>query len=164
MKPFASIALIVAALAVILGLAIASARREARRLLEEFTATTAQRAEATVEVLSARLDALDQDTRILTDVVDRARRAHPPEPADARAELSQPAIDRSIAESAFNALVLAVTHYRITSLIRPDGTPDIVAVQPTELPAIVNALLPHMRKLAREVTTKRAKTLGEPAR
>jgi signal transduction histidine kinase len=164
LKPFASIALIVAALAVILGLAIASARREARRLLDEFTATTAQRAEATVEVLSARLDALDQDTRILTDVVESARRAHPPEPAPAAPGLPRPAIDRSIAESAFQALVLAVTHYRITSLIRPDGTPDIVAVQPTELPAIVNALLPHMRALAREVTTKRARTLGEPTR
>ena len=90
MKPFASIALIVAALAVILGLAIASARGEARRLLDEFNATTAQRAEATVEVLSARLDALDQDTRILTDVVESARRAHPPAPAPAPAGVPQP--------------------------------------------------------------------------
>src|SRR4029079_13837576 len=48
--------------------------------------------------------------------------------------------------------------------IRPHAPPDICPVQPTELPAIVNALLPHMRALAREVTTKRARTLGEPTR
>jgi signal transduction histidine kinase len=166
LKPFASIALIVAALAVILGLAVASARREARRLVDEFTATTMQRADATVEVLSARLDALDQDTRILTDVVERARRSSEPERSP------DPDLERRMAASAFNALAMAVAHYRIIALVHPEVSPgptgagerDIVAVEPTEVPSIVEALLPQMRTLARDVTTKHAKVLGEPTR
>ncbi|HEX3313115.1 MAG TPA: hypothetical protein VHS32_43320, partial [Streptosporangiaceae bacterium] len=154
MKPFASIALIVAALAVILGLSVASARREARRLRDELTAATTQHAEASVDVLSARLAALEQDTRMLTDLVERSR--HAPQ--------HEPAIERRIAETAFDALVVVVPHYRIIWLVRPDGTPDIVAVDPTEFAPTVTALLPHMRTLAREVGQRYATTLGEPAR
>jgi signal transduction histidine kinase len=154
LKPFGSIALIVVALAVILGLSVASARREATRLLDEFTATTAAQAEASVEVLSTRLDALDQDTRVLTDLVERSR-------TGARRD---PAAEHRIAETTFRALAVVVPHYRIISLVRADGTPDIVAVDPTEAAPTVNALLPHLQATALEVSSRRAKTIGEPVR
>ncbi|MEA2698401.1 MAG: hypothetical protein QOI66_2672, partial [Myxococcales bacterium] len=62
MKPFASIAVVLVALACILGLSVSSALREQERLLNEFTVTTRQQVHASVEALSARLDALDKDT------------------------------------------------------------------------------------------------------
>ncbi len=154
MKPFASIALIVAALAGIIGLSVVSARHEARRILDEFTTTTAQQAEASVEVLSARLDALDQDTRFLTDLLERSRSTPQHEPA----------LEHRIAETTFNGLAVVVAHYRIISLIRPDGTPDIVAVDPTEAAPTVTALMPQMRALAQQVSSRNVKTIGEPVR
>ena len=69
MKALASIAVIVVVLAAIVELSVASARREESRLLDEFTTATRRQAHASAEVLSARLDALDQDTRVLTDLV-----------------------------------------------------------------------------------------------
>ena len=102
MRPFVSIAIIVAALAVIVGLSIASARSEQHRLLDEFTTATSQQAHASVEVLSARLDALDQDTRMLTDLVERSK-SNPEH---------DPSIERRIAETTFRALAVVVSAMR----------------------------------------------------
>ncbi|HEX2661104.1 MAG TPA: hypothetical protein VHU40_22645, partial [Polyangia bacterium] len=154
MKPLASIAVIVSVLAVIVELSVASARREEGRLLEEFTSATRRQAQASAEVLSARLDALDQDTRVLTDLVERSR--HSPE--------HDPAIERRIAETTFRTLAVVVPHYRMLSLNRPDGQAEIVAVDPTESSPTVEALTPHMQHLAREVSARHVKAIGEPAR
>ena len=108
MRPLASIAIIVAALAAILGLSIWSARRDQRHLLDEFTTATRQQAHASVEVLSARLDALDQDTLLLTDLVERSKSS----------PQHDPVIERRIAETTFRAMAVAVPHYRIISLNR----------------------------------------------
>jgi signal transduction histidine kinase len=144
----------VSVLAVILGLSIASARREQRRLLEEFTATARQQTHASIDVLSARLDALDQDTRLLTDLVERSR-------IDSTHD---EATERTIAETTFRALVLAVPHYRVLSLNRTDGGTEIQASDPTETATTVQSLTPHMERLAREVSSRRVKAIGEPAR
>src|SRR5215471_447112 len=154
LRPFVSIAIIVAALAGIVGLSIASARSEQHRLLAEFTAATSQQAHASVEVLSARLDALDQDTRMLTDLVERSR-SNPEH---------DPAIERRIAETTFRALAVVVPHYRIISLNRADGSVELLAPDPTEAPPMLAALDAPMQRLAREVSTKRAKAIGKPAR
>jgi len=154
LRPFVSIAIIVAALAGIVGLSIASARSEQRRLLDEFTAATSQQAHASVEVLSARLDALDQDTRMLTDLVERSK-SNPEH---------DPSIERRIAETTFRAMAVVVPHYRIISLNRADGSVELLAVDPTEATPMVEALAPPMQQLAREVSTKRAKAIGKPAR
>ncbi len=154
MKPLASIAVIVTVLAVIVELSVASARREESRLLDEFTTATRRQVHASAELLSARLDALDQDTRVLTDLVERSR--HSPE--------HDPAVERRVSETTFRALVVVVPHYRIISLNRPDGQVEILAVDPTETGPAVEALKPHMQHLAREVSARRVKAIGEPAR
>ena len=46
--------------------------REQERLMDEFTDTTRRQAHASVDALSARLDALDQDTRMLADLLERS--------------------------------------------------------------------------------------------
>ena len=51
MKPFRSIAVILFAVAGILGLSVSSGLREQERLLDDFTQTTRQQAHASVEVL-----------------------------------------------------------------------------------------------------------------
>jgi type II secretory pathway pseudopilin PulG len=64
-----SIAAIVLAVAAIVGASVWSAVREQRRLLDEFAVATQRQAHASAELLSARLDALDQDTRLLILIV-----------------------------------------------------------------------------------------------
>jgi len=153
-KALASIAAVLAILALIVELSVASARREEGRLLEEFTTATRRQAHASAEVLSARLDALDQDTRVLTDLVERSR--HSPE--------HDPRIEHRVSETAFRALVVVVPHYRIISLNRPNGEVEILAVDPTENNPTVDALTAPMQHLAREVSSRREKAIGEPAR
>ncbi|HEY4011855.1 MAG TPA: hypothetical protein VGM06_00845 [Polyangiaceae bacterium] len=58
MRPFRSIAAVLAALAVILGSSLWGALREQGRLTEDFTAATRQQLHASVEALSSRLDAV----------------------------------------------------------------------------------------------------------
>jgi signal transduction histidine kinase len=154
LKALASIAVIVVVLAAIVELSVASARREESRLLDEFTTATRRQAHASAEVLSARLDALDQDTRVLTDLVERSR--HSPE--------HDPRIEHRVSETGFRALVVVVPHYRIISLNKPNGEVEILAVDPTENAPTVEALAPPMQHLAREVSSRREKTIGEPAR
>jgi signal transduction histidine kinase len=154
LKALASIAVILAVLALIVELSVASARREEGRLLDEFTTATRRQAHASAEVLSARLDALDQDTRVLIDLVERSR--HSPE--------HDPRIEHRVAETAFRALVVVVPHYRMISLNRPNGDVEILAVDPTENAPTVEALTAPMQHLSREVSSKRVKAIGEPAR
>jgi hypothetical protein len=102
-------------------------------------------------VLSARLDQLDQDTRTLTDVVDRS------------AGSKEPAVERRIWASAFQALAVVVPQYRTISLFSADGTLDVQAVDPTESAATVQALHPFNRSLAAQVSRTRDRALGKPA-
>jgi signal transduction histidine kinase len=154
LKALASIAVVATVLAVIVELSVASARREEKRLLDEFTTATGRQVHASAEVLSTRLDALDQDTRVLTDLVERSR--HSPE--------HDPQIEHRVSETAFRALAVVVPHYRIVSLNRPNGDVEILAVDPTETSPTVIALTPPMQHLAREVSVRLEKTIGEPAR
>ncbi|HEY7376750.1 MAG TPA: ATP-binding protein [Polyangia bacterium] len=154
MRPLASTAVIVAVLALIVGLAVVSARREERRLLDEFTTGTARQARASAEVLSARLDALDEDTRLLTDLVERSRH-------EAGADH---VTERRVSETALRAVAVAGPHYRVVSLNRADGSEELLAADPVETAAVIEALRPQMQRLAREVSTRRAKAIGEPAR
>ena len=83
----------------ILALSIASVQRERERLVEEFGATTRRQLQASVEALSVRLQALDQDTRLLADVVEHES------VAEARIDT---ATERRVWESAFHALAVVV--------------------------------------------------------
>ncbi len=149
-----SIGVIVAALAGIIGLSMFSVMREQERLVDDFTQATRQQAHASVEVLSARLDALDQDTRLLADLVEES----------ATGAKRDPAHQRPIWEAAFRALAVVVSQYRAIALVNADGTLEVMATDPTETTATVAALIPHTRRLAREVSSKGAQALGEPAR
>jgi two-component system sensor histidine kinase HydH len=154
-KPVWSIGVILVALSAILGLSISSSLREQDKLLDDFTAATRQQAHASVELLSARLDALDQDTRMLSDLVESSRGGGAV--ADASSQ-------RSTWEAAFRALAVVVAQYRTIGLIGPDGGFEVLAVDPTETAATVAALRPDMRRLALEVSQRHAQALGAPTR
>ncbi len=155
LKPFKSIAVILAALAGILALSLASVSHEHWKLVDDFKVTTHQQVHASVETLTARLDALDQDTRMLTDLVERAGVGKGPDAAT----------ERRVWESAFRALAVVVAPYRTIALIdATGGAIDILASDPSESPDIVNALVPDTQRLAAEVVARNAKALGETAR
>jgi signal transduction histidine kinase len=153
-RTLAPIALLVAVLLGIMGLSISSALREQERLLDEFTSETRLQTHASVEALAARLDALDQDTRLLVDLVERSRE---------QPELG-PSTDRRVWESAFRALAVVVPHYRAISLVTPDGAVQVSAANPSEKQATLDALAPSTLKLAREVAAKGGKAFSWPAR
>jgi len=149
-----SIGAIVAALAGIIGLSIFSVMREQERLVDDFTQATRQQAHASVEVLSARLDALDQDTRLLADLVEQS----------ASGGQRAPANPRPVWEAAFRALAVVVSQYRTIALVNADGMLEVMATDPSETAATVAALIPHTRRLAKAVSSKGTQALGEPAR
>jgi PAS domain-containing protein len=154
MRPFKSIVAILVALAVVLGLSLASVLREQRRLMEDFTMATRQQVHASVEALSARLDALDQDTRMLTDLVERS----------GSGDQLEATTERLVWESAFRALVVVVAQYRTIALVDSAGSLEVLAEDPAETPDTVEALMPHTRRLALEVVAKHTKALGQTAR
>jgi len=154
LRPFKSIVLILAALAVILGLSVASAVREQGRLTDDFTVTTRQQVRASVEALSSRLDALDQDTRMLTDLVERS---------GGDGELAR-STEQRIWESAFRAMAVVVPQYRTIALVDADGSLQVLAADPSETSDTVQALTPHTRRLALEVAARHGSALGETAR
>jgi two-component system, NtrC family, sensor histidine kinase HydH len=149
-----SIGVILVALAGILGLSISSGLREQERLLDDFTQATRQQAHASVEVLSARLDALDQDSRMLSDLVERS----------GAAPGADPATQRGVWEAAFRALAVVVSQYRAIALVDAAGAVEVLAPDPTESAATIAALTPDMRRLALDVSGKHAQALGKPTR
>jgi two-component system sensor histidine kinase HydH len=154
LKPLTSIVAILAALAVILGLSLASAVREQGRLTDDFTVATRQQVHASVEALSARLDALDQDTRMLTDLIERS---------GGEGDLA-PSTEKRIWEGAFRAMAVVVPQYRTIALVDADGSFQVLASDPSETADTVQALMPHTRRLALEVAARHDSALGETAR
>jgi len=150
MKPLASVAVILLALGGVLGLSITSARHDERQLLDEFTATTRQQLHTSVEVLSTRLDALHQDTRLLVDLVERERSLDADE-------------EKRVWLSAFQALAVVVPHYRFIALFAEDGRVIVSASDPTESAATIEALSDHSRRLALEIAAQGKQSLGKPA-
>jgi signal transduction histidine kinase len=153
-RTFASIGVILAALTGILGLSISSALQERERLVDEFTQVTRQQVHASVEALSARLDALDQDTRLLTDLVERSG-----EGAD-----SDPALERRVWAAAFRALAVVVPQYRAIAMVGARGDIELQASDPGESAEAVEALAGPTRTLGQEVSARHARALGKPVR
>jgi two-component system, NtrC family, sensor histidine kinase HydH len=153
-RPFASIVVVLAALVAILGLSVASALGEQERLLAEFTGTTRQQAHASVVALTQRVDALDQDTRMLLDLVESSRQQ---KDFDA-------ALEQRVWDGAFRALAVVVPQYRTIVLVDEGGAIQVLASDPSETPAVVEALSAPTRALAREVSAKSSRALGAPAR
>lgn len=133
----------------IVGTAVSSAIVEQERLLADFDAEAKRQVAASAEALS-RLDSLHHDVRMLTDLIERSRG----EPR------SDAATERRVWESAFRALAVVVVHYRIIALV--DAGPEVVAVDPTELPASANILLPRVRRLGTETAGSARERLGPP--
>jgi signal transduction histidine kinase len=150
----ASAAVTLAALAGILGLSISSAMREHEQFMEEFTTTTGQQVHASVLALAARVDALDQDTRMLADLLERSPDKH-------GADLE---IERRVWDSAFRALAVVVAHYRAITFVDADGSVQILAADPSETKETIDALLAPTLRLAAQVSATHAKSLGAPAR
>ena len=154
LKPFKSIAVILAALAGIVAFSYASVSSEQEQLVEDFTRTTTQQVHASVEALTARLVALDQDTRMLTDLVEHSAVEQAPNDAT----------ELRVWEGAFRALAVVVPQYRTIALVDRAGSIEILAADPTETPDMVTALVPDTQRLALEVAAKNAKALGKTAR
>ena len=154
MRTFAGIAVIVAALAGTLGLSISSALREQERLMEEFTGTTRQQVHASVDALSTRLDELDQDTRMLADLLERSR-------GMATADLKT---ERRVWEAAFHALAVVVAQYRAIAFVDASGSIQVLAADPTESQETIAALVQPTLQLAGEVSLKHERALGAPVR
>jgi signal transduction histidine kinase len=154
LKPFASIAVVVASLVAVIGLSVASAHREQVRLLEDFTATTRQQVHVSAVELTSRLDALDQDTHMLLDLV---------ELSGTKKDVDL-AVERRVWDAAFRALAIVVPQYREIVLVDAQGTIQVLAADPTETPETVAALEQPTLAFAREVSAKRSRALGSPER
>jgi signal transduction histidine kinase len=151
-RTFASIGVLLGALAGILAVSVASALSEQKQLMAGFTATTRQQVHVSAEALSARLDALDQDTRMLVDLVESSRRK-----SDTDA-----ATERRVWEGAFRAMAVVVAEYRTISLVGPDGTLEVMVSAPSVTPETIEALRPPTRRFAAEISLKRLNALGSP--
>ena len=148
-------AVVLAVWAGILALSIASVQGEREHLVDEFGATTQRQLEASVEALSARLLALDQDTRLLADVVEHES------PGGAGIDASTA---HRVWESAFHALAVVVPQYRLVALIGASGEIEVMGVDPTETDVMAEALTAPSRRLGQEVSARRAKALGKTER
>ncbi len=154
MRTLAGIAVILAALAGTLGLSISSSLREQERLMGEFTDTTRQQAHASVDALSARLDALDGDTRMLADLLERSR-------GRATVDLQS---EHRVWEAAFHALAVVVSQYRAITFVDAGGSIQVLAADPTESQQTIDSLVEPTLQLAREVSINQRSGLGAPAR
>lgn len=154
MRTLAGIAVILAALAATLGLSISSSLREQERLMVEFTDTTRQQVHASVDALSARLDALDGDTRMLADLLERSR-------GKATADIQS---EHRVWEAAFRALAVVVAQYRAITFVDAAGSIQVLAADPTESRQTIDSLMTPTLELAREVSANRRTALGAPAR
>jgi hypothetical protein len=131
-RTIAGIAIVIlAALGPTVGLTISSSLREEERLMDEFTGTTRQQVHASVEALSARLDALDQDTRMLAGLLERSRSM----------ATADPKAERRVWEAAFHALAVVVAQYRALTFVDADGSIQVLAADPTESQETIAALL-----------------------
>jgi two-component system, NtrC family, sensor histidine kinase HydH len=146
---------IVAVCCGILALSIASVRRERERLVEEFGETTRRQLQASVEALSVRLQALDQDTRLLADVVEHESMA------EARIDA---ATERRVWESAFHALAVVVPQYRVVALVDATGAIEVMGLDRSEKSGTIEALMPPTRRLGQEVSARGVKALGKTER
>jgi len=153
-RNLAGIAVILAALVGTLGLSISSSLREHERLVGQFTETTRRQVHASVDALSSRLDALDQDTHMLADLVERSRSMPA---ADLKAE-------RRVWEAAFHALAVVVAQYRTLAFVDAAGSIQVLAADPTEPPATIASLVDPTLRLAREVSLSQKDALGAPWR
>jgi two-component system, NtrC family, sensor histidine kinase HydH len=153
LRTFAHIATILAAFAGILTLSVAGARREQRRLLDDFTIGGRQQVKASAGALSSRLDAFEQDTHLLIDLVEKSMSGR-------EVEL---ATERRVWASAFRALATVVPNYRTIGLFRRDGSLEVKGVDPTENDSTADALLDQSRSLAQTVAETGRKTLAKDA-
>jgi signal transduction histidine kinase len=153
MRTLTHVATILAAVAGILALSVASALRDERRLLDDFAAENRERLRAAAEVLGGRLDALDRDTRMLVDVVEHSQGGRQLEPAT----------QRQVLAGALQALAKVVDQYRSIALYREDASLDVMGLDPHEDEATGDALLELSRQFAPAVTQANATTLGKPA-
>jgi signal transduction histidine kinase len=141
-----ALAAIAVAAAVILGVSAVELQKERRRLLDELSASQSALAADAARDLGARLDAMDHDTQILTGLVSRTRQP-------ARLDV---ATENRVLQSAFEALVAVVAHYRTIALYGADGAAAVTAVDPTEdRETVARALFDSGRGLAQAVARSR---------
>jgi len=139
----------------VLALSIASVQRERERLVDEFGATTRRQLHESVEALSARLEALEQDTRLLADLVEHE--------SAAEAGLDEQTEHR-VWQSAFRSMAAVVPQYRVVALVNNEGIIDVVGVAPAETPSVAAALMPATRRFGQDVGARRAKAFGQTER
>jgi signal transduction histidine kinase len=148
------IAILIVAVAAILGASTGEVSRKRRQLLDELSAAQSAQADNAARELGARLEALAHDTSIVTSLVESTRRS---------GSLGAAAQDRVIL-SAFEALVAVVPHYRTIALYGADGTASVTAIDPTEdHETIAPALFELGRGLAHRAAREARSVLEGPA-
>ncbi len=150
MKGLTSIAVLLAALAAILGFSVAGALREERRVLDEFAFTIRQQVHTAAQALSTRLNSLDQDTRMLADLVERSRNHRD----------FDEATDKRVWESAFRALAVVVDPYRLIAFVTPDGHAHVTAPDPTEAAATIAAIQSSAEHFGKDISVENKAVLG----
>jgi len=138
----------------VLALSIASVQREREHMVDEFGATTRRQLHESVEALAARLEALEQDTRLLADLVEQESAAEAG--LDAQTE-------HRVWQSAFGSMAAVVPQYRVVALVN-EGIIDVVGVAPAETPSVAAALMPATRRFGQDVGARRAKAFGQTER
>lgn len=151
MKGRTSFAVLLTALAAILGFSVAGGLREERQLLDELAFTIQQQVHSSAQALATRLGALDQDTRMLADLIERSR-----EHRD-----FDETTDRRVWESAFRALAVVVDPYRYIAFVTRGGRADVAAPNPTEKPSTIAALMPGAEAFGQEVAARGRPLLGK---
>jgi signal transduction histidine kinase len=150
---FGHVAILVVAIAAILGLSAGQLQKERRQLQVDLAATQSVMTETAAHELGTRLSAFDRDTGILASLVARARQSE-------GLDLST---QNRVIRSAFEGLVAVVPHYRTMALYSRDGSTSVMAVDPAEQQdTITTALFVIGQRLARSVAAARGAVLEGP--
>ena len=129
--------LLVIAIATVLAFSLRSLQRERDRLRQGFTGARDADVRELASDLEDRLRDLDENARVIETLVRKTYEASPGDRDDQNRTL----------RASFNALATVIRYYRTLVLLAPGaGEPLVVAVDPTESPAMADALVQLSRQ------------------
>jgi signal transduction histidine kinase len=143
MRVTTALPLLVLAVAGVLGGALWGLRHERLQFYEDFTATQQALARQLASDLSNELRDIDEDVRLVSQLVER----EPASPAATAASRN------TVTSSTFDALAAVVRHYRAIVLVGR-GQGEVSAVDPTESPESARRLLAWAREAAAHARTR----------
>ncbi|HVZ89734.1 MAG TPA: ATP-binding protein [Polyangia bacterium] len=132
--------LLVIAIATVLAFSLRSLQRERDRLRQGFVGARDADVRALASDLEDRLRDLDENARVIETLVNKTYEASPDDRDDQTRTL----------RASFKALATVIRHYRTLVLLGPDpsAAPQVVAVDPSEVPAVAQSLVQLSRQTA----------------